>query len=52
MDTVGNGNHTVMADGVAIVLCWQMLCLGLWQMLLPLYKVIFVADGKLLWKML
>ena len=28
MDSVVNGNLIVMADVVAIALCWQMLCLG------------------------
>ena len=28
MNTVINGNHTVMADVIAIALCWQMLCFG------------------------
>ena len=44
MDTVVNGDYIVMADVVAIVLCWQMLqplhyvgrcyALDLWQMVL------------------
>ena len=28
MDTVVNDDHIVMADVIAIVVCWQMLCLG------------------------
>ena len=50
-DTVVNGNHIEMADGVVILLCWQMLCFRLWQVLSPFY-VIFVSDGKPLLQML
>ena len=45
-DTVVNGNHIEMADVVVILSCWQMLCLRLWQVLLPFYDVVIVADGK------
>ena len=51
-DTVVNVNHIEMVNVVAIVLCCQIFCLRLWQMLLPLYNVIFVTDGKPLWQML
>ena len=46
MDTVVNGNHIVKADVITIMLYRQMLCLGLWQMLLPICNVVYVTYGR------
>ena len=59
--TLVNGDHIVMADAVAIALCWQMLCLRfaadviatlccciVWQMESHYgrcYSLVYVADG-------
>ena len=51
MGTVVNGSHIKMAHVITIVLYRQILCLTLWQMLLPISDVVYVVDGRQLGQM-
>ena len=52
MNNVVSGNHIAMADVITIELYRQMLCLELWQMLLPICIVVYFTDGRPLRQML